>query len=185
MIRRDRNRRIKFSALGLRISHSFPNGLHRFRSYKFSRVQIVESKIRGDRYNTSKFECILSLSRILSRNAKRVRSQFVVDEKARLEIRSAGQKESFRCDVQRKYFFSYRSLGPPPPPHRSMFHVTRGGKRAFFLSFFLRGGRANGFPPRHDRRDRSGSYLYSACNDSFTRRCAACTALINPSTKHH
>lgn len=27
-----------------------------------------------------------------------------------------------------------------------MFHVTRGGKRAFFLSFFLRGGRANGFP---------------------------------------
>lgn len=135
MIRRDRNRRIKFSALGLRISHSFPNGLHRFRSYKFSRVQIVESKIRGDRYNTSKFECILSLSRILSRNAKRVRSQFVVDEKARLEIRSAGQKESFRCDVQRKYFFSYRSLGPPPPPS---IDVSRdaGRKTRVFPLFF-------------------------------------------------
>lgn len=135
MIRRDRNRRIKFSALGLRISHSFPNGLHRFRSYKFSRVQIVESKIRGDRYNTSKFECILSLSRILSRNAKRVRSQFVVDEKARLEIRSAGQKESFRCDVQRKYFFSYRSLGPPPPPIDRCF-TWRGAENARFSSLF-------------------------------------------------
>lgn len=112
------------------LNYTCSHCLHRFRSYKSSRLAIVEPEIRGNQITTRSDACILS------------RTNTVFVSRSVIDLATPGrQKESFRARYyvqryRRKYFFSHRSFGPPPASIDVSFVTSRGAENAHTFPFF-------------------------------------------------